>query len=308
MTETSIVWQKTVAWAVESPEPQRGSVRLMDETPVSYLERGLTLPSLPWYIDGPHIRRAIEHHGIPMEAMSKLPGLLTDPLGVWRSKQCDRYIVLLDAVDEQGEAVVAVIDPNGIVHGTGTEVDESTCVFVCSVHGRKNLTGQLHAAAAVRGIEFLDCPRAAALAGETGNTVTGLTLAVARSRPWSGDASQGADAPAAPDDCSLADTSDGLAIRYGSQVIQIPLPLLDQLNMRAKSNDRVNAGKAVEEWFIEHRYDRILAYEGDFISDAVDRARELAAGDSAPFQSSRYADRAVRELLETMEEAPADSA
>lgn len=301
MTPEDIDWQSTVAWAAEAATPLKGSVKLMDDTPDAYFERGLSLPKLPWYIDGPHIKRAIEHHNVTMETMAMLPGLLADPLGVWHSKQYDRYIVLLDAVDEQGDAVVAVIDPRGIVHGTRTDRDNTDCVFVCSVHGRANLTGQLHAAASARGIEFLNCPRVLALAEKTGDTVTGLTLAVARSRPWSGEPAEANEQASHSPTCTIADLEDGLAIRYGSQLIQIPVPLLNQLNLRAKATDRVMAKKAVEDWFFEHRYDRILPYRGDFIADAVNRAVELAAEDGSELQSSDYAARAVRELLDDME-------
>ncbi|ENT4612259.1 hypothetical protein ACFDWB_005432, partial [Salmonella enterica] len=77
--------------------------------------RNLGAPDLPVSISRDVVRKAINgvSHDVKMETIEKLPELMHDPLAVYESATQDNALVLwLDAVDENGDPVLAAVHMN----------------------------------------------------------------------------------------------------------------------------------------------------------------------------------------------------
>lgn len=99
--------------------------------------RNLGAPDLPVSISRDVVRKAINgvSHDVKMETIEKLPELMHDPLAVYDSATQDNALVLwLDAVDENGDPVLAAVHMND----TKKRIEINRVASVYGTRGRMN--------------------------------------------------------------------------------------------------------------------------------------------------------------------------
>lgn len=176
---TGITWEESVSRMWENVH--NGTDRnvpydstIMEQTPDALFDMGF--PDIPWAHDWKNLRkectpqrnpRDIANHGVPFDALVRLPELLSEPVAAYvRPQYRNRINLVLDAESEMGVPLVACMS----MDGTYRAIDgmQRPCVRVLTVHGRNNIADNLEMSGKAGLLVSVDIPRLIALFSRCG--------------------------------------------------------------------------------------------------------------------------------------------
>lgn len=106
----------------------------------SIWERDLDMdPTLPWFHNSVHAIRELApadgrgNHGVGMANMRALPSLLANPIAIWISRaegSSTRRCAMLDARDDRGVPLVAVVDTKGFVSNLKSAAQGGDVIYI----------------------------------------------------------------------------------------------------------------------------------------------------------------------------------
>lgn len=130
----------------------------------SIWERDLDMdPTLPWFHNSVHAIRELApaegrgNHGVGMANMRALPSLLANPIAIWISRaegSSTRRCAMLDARDDRGVPLVAVVDTKGF-----DDELKVPCVHIVTIFGKEGFVSNLKSAAEGGDVIYIDMDR-----------------------------------------------------------------------------------------------------------------------------------------------------